>query len=199
MKPNKPFAESSEQNKDVILEVLTQVFEEPGQVLEIGSGTGQHAVYFSEKLPHLHWQPSDVADNLPGIRMWLEESDCDNLADCTEIDLQKHEFPQQAYDYVFTANTVHIVSWPLVQAMFAGVGQALKPGGRFVIYGPFNYEGKFTSESNARFDQWLKQRDPASGIRHFEELVKLAEGNEMVLLRDFEMPVNNRVLVWVKG
>jgi len=199
MMPNKPFAESSEQNKGVILEVLTQVFEEPGQVLEIGSGTGQHAVYFSEKLPHLHWQPTDVADALPGIRLWLEESDCDNLADCMEVDLQQHEFPKQTYDYVFTANTVHIVSWPLVQAMFAGVGQALKPGGRFVIYGPFNYEGNFTSESNARFDQWLKQRDPESGIRHFEELVELAGENGMGLLKDFEMPANNRVLVWEKG
>lgn len=195
---HKPYAESSEQNKDVILEVLEKIFTQPGKVLEIGSGTGQHAVYFAEKLPHLHWHPTDIAGALPGIQLWLADSDCDNLADCKELDLGIHEFPVEAFDYVFTANTVHIVSWPLVKEMFEGAGKVLKPGGRFAVYGPFSYGGQFTSESNAQFDQWLKRRDPASGVRNFEDLVALAEGWEMSLVGDFEMPVNNRVLVWGK-
>ena len=193
----KPFAESCEQNKQVILEVLRQVFVAPGEVLEIGSGTGQHAVYFTEQLPHLHWQPSDCADQIHGMKLWFDEVTHQRIKQPLVLDVNQ-AWPAQMFDYAFTANTLHIVSWPEVQAMFAGVGCVLKPDGLWAQYGPFNYGGQFTSESNARFDVWLKNRDPRSGIRNFEDLALLARQHGMVLHADHEMPVNNRTLVWQK-
>jgi cyclopropane fatty-acyl-phospholipid synthase-like methyltransferase len=194
----KPFAESSEQNKHAILAVLQQLFTKPGQVFEIGSGTGQHAIYFAEQLPHLHWQPSDIADQIPGMQLWFDEVNNPRILPPLVLDVEASDWPSSNTDYVFTANTLHIVSWSQVEAMFKGVAQLLKSGGLFAQYGPFNYQGAYTSESNARFDQWLKQRDPDSGIRDFEDLVRLAEENGMVLYGDFEMPANNRILVWRK-
>lgn len=195
---NKPYAESCEQNKHVILNVLRQTFVAPGKVLEIGSGTGQHAVHFTQHLPHLSWQPSDVAEQIPGMTLWFADVAHNRILEPLLLDVN-HHWPDEQFDYVFTANTLHIVSWPQVQAMFAGVGQVLKPNGLWAQYGPFNYGGQFTSESNARFDVWLKNRDPQSGIRNFEDLQMLAEQHGMLLLQDFEMPVNNRTLVWQKG
>lgn len=194
----KPFAESSEQNKNPILAVLKEYFAEAGVVLEVGSGTGQHAVYFSAELPHLSWQATDVTENLPGIRAWLDEAKRENLPAPIFLDVKQWHLFDSEYDYVFSANTMHIMSWPEVEKMFAGIGKALKPGGRFCLYGPFNYNRQYTSESNARFDQWLKMRDPQSGIRDFEELDQLARQAGMRLLRDVEMPVNNRILIWEK-
>ena len=195
---NKPFAESCEQNKQPILQVLAEIFSQPGLVFEIGSGTGQHAVFFSEQLPHLNWQPSDLADQLPGMQLWFEEANNERILQPLELDVNAESWPVRDADYVFTANTLHIVSWTEVQAMFAGVGQLLKSGGLFAQYGPFNYAGQFTSDSNARFDIWLKQRNPLSGIRNFEDLAELAGKHGMQLLADYEMPVNNRTLVWQK-
>lgn len=191
----KPFAESCEQNKDVILDVLRQTFTAPGNVLEIGSGTGQHAVHFTEYLSHLSWQPSDVADQIPGMKLWFAEVSHQRIREPFVLDVNNN-WPDENFDYAFTANTLHIVSWAEVQAMFAGVGRVLKPDGLWAQYGPFNYGGKFTSESNARFDVWLKNRDPKSGIRNFEDLALLARQHGMVLHADHEMPVNNRTLVW---
>jgi len=191
----KPFAESCEQNKDVILEVLRQTFTAPGNVLEIGSGTGQHAVHFTQHLPHLNWQPSDVADQIPGMKLWFAEVTHTRIREPFVLDVNNH-WPDETFDYAFTANTLHIVSWPEVQAMFAGAGRVLKQNGLWAQYGPFNYGGEFTSESNARFDVWLKNRDPESGIRNFEDLALLARQHGMVLQADHEMPVNNRTLVW---
>ena len=194
---NKPFAESSEQNKQVILQVLQTLFIAPGEVLEIGSGTGQHAVHCSQHLPHLMWQPTDCADQIPGMSLWFNDVTHQRIRPPLLLDVTQN-WPSQSFDYVFTANTLHIVSWVAVQSMFAGVGKNLKSGGLFVQYGPFNYGGKFTSDSNARFEQWLKSRDPLSGIRNFEDLEILAKQHNMVLHSDHEMPVNNRVLVWQK-
>ena len=194
---NKPFAESCEQNKQVILQVLQQIFTAPGEVLEIGSGTGQHAVYFTEHLPHVVWQPSDCADQIPGMQLWFDEVTHQRIRSPLVLDVMQ-TWPAYTFDYAFTANTLHIVSWPAVQSIFAGAGQVLKKGGLFAQYGPFNYGGQFTSESNARFDVWLKSRDPQSGIRNFEDLVWLAKQHNMVLHSDHEMPVNNRTLVWQK-
>lgn len=195
---SKPYAGSCDENKDVILDVLKRVFPEPGTVFEIGSGTGQHAVYFTEHLPHLYWQPSDLAAQLPGICMWIGEVDHNRIHAPHELDVSAAEWPVVLTDYVFTANTTHIVSWPQVQDMFRGVGRILRNGGVFAQYGPFNYGGRYTSESNARFDEWLKHRDPQSGIRNFEDLQTLAEANGLKLLADVEMPANNRTLVWQK-
>jgi cyclopropane fatty-acyl-phospholipid synthase-like methyltransferase len=194
---NKPFAESSEQNKQVILQVLQKIFTAPGEVLEIGSGTGQHAVHFTQHLPHVIWQPTDCADQIPGMKLWFNEVAHQRIKQPLVLDVNQ-TWPNQAFDYVFTANTLHIVSWPAVQAIFAGAGKILKSDGLFAQYGPFNYDGKYTSESNARFDMWLKDRDPQSGIRNFEDLLMLAKIHGMVLHSDHEMPVNNRILVWQK-
>ncbi|MFW2372444.1 MAG: DUF938 domain-containing protein [Gammaproteobacteria bacterium] len=199
MNLQRPYAESCEQNQQVILQILQQVFTNPGRVLEIGSGTGQHVLFFSNHMPHLSWQPTDIVSQLEAIRMWMEDADHDRIQSPRELDLRNtHWLIDQGYDYVFTANTTHIVSWPLVQAMFKGVAESLKSGGRFAQYGPFNYAGQYTSDSNARFDSWLKDRDPDSGIRNFEDLQVLAHSHGLELQQDYAMPANNRILVWRK-
>jgi len=158
-------------------------------VLEIGSGSGQHAAYFAAELPHLVWQASDVAENLPAIREWV--SDPPPL----ELDVER-PFPPVSADAVFTANTCHIMSWPQVERMMAGVASALPAEGVLAMYGPFHYGGKATSPSNAEFDAWLRARDPASGVRDFEAIVALARRHGLVLEEDNPMPANNRLLVF---
>ena len=195
---HKPFAESSEQNKQPILEVLVDLFDSPGEVLEIGAGTGQHAVFFPRHLSHLRWQPTDVAGALPGISLWIDEAALPNVSPPLALDVLSASWPVGRADYAFSANTAHIMHWPAVEAMFAGVGRILVPGGRFALYGPFNRDGAYTSESNARFDLWLKGRDPGSGIRDLEALNVLAEAGGMTLVRDIAMPANNAVLCWQK-
>ena len=194
----KPYAESADQNKEPILAVLRHEFRKPGLVLEIGSGTGQHAVFFSRYLPHLTWQPTELTSNLGGIELWLAEEGADNVLNPKSLDVCA-AWPEQSFDFIFSANTVHIMGWPAVVSMIKGIGTVLKPGGRFCLYGPFNYQGRFTSDSNARFDQWLKSRDPVSGIRDFESMNELAAEVGMMLLKDYEMPVNNRILCWQKA
>lgn len=195
----KPFAESCEENKRPILDVLRSEFAGVTRVLEIGSGTGQHAVFFAAQLPHLVWQTSDVSDYHAGIHAWLDEARLPNVRAPLALDVRCDTWPGTTFNGVFSANTAHIMGWPEVEAMFAGIGRILEPGGRFCLYGPFNYGGKFTTESNARFDQWLKARDPRSGVRHFEDLDRLANAAGMRLYRDYAMPANNRTLVWVRA
>jgi len=195
----RPYAESCDENKQVIFDVIKNIFSEPGRLLEIGSGTGQHAVYFTRQLPHIIWQPSDIEDQIVGIKLWMEEVDHNRIQPPVVLDVSNGLWPFENMDYVFTANTTHIISWLHVVAMFKGIGKVLKSGGMFAQYGPFNYNGEFSSESNARFDQWLKGRDAESGIRNFQDLEKLAAVNGMKLFKDYEMPANNRILVWQKG
>jgi len=194
----KPFAESCEQNKHVILDVLKEEFSNHQRVLEIGSGTGQHAVFFSQALPHLIWQCSDRFSELTGITAWLAEANSTNLLDPIELDVQSGRWPTTKYDAVFSANAVHIMSWAAVKSMFEGLNDCLSEQAVFCLYGPFNYQGKFTSESNARFDQWLKQRNPLSGIRDIDDINNLAEQCGLFLSNDYEMPANNRILCWRK-
>lgn len=197
---NKPYAESCDQNRDVILAVLKPRLADALAVLEVGSGTGQHAVYFGAAMPHLSWQTSDLAEHHPGIEAWLAEAALANVHAPVALDVSDPAaWPRDAYDAVFTANTVHIMGSPEVAALFAGVGRLLGSGGQFLIYGPFNYGGRYSSESNARFDQWLKDRDPRSGIKDLDWLKELADAADLVLEEDIEMPVNNRVLVWRKS
>ena len=195
---NKPFAESCEQNKVVILEVIQPLLQQARRVLEIGSGTGQHAVYFAAAMPHLEWFTSDRQEHHAGIQQWLDEVACDTIHPPMGLDVVRDEWPKLKFDAVFTANTAHIMHWEEVQAMFAGVGQLLERDGLFLMYGPFNYNHRYTSDSNARFDAWLKQRDPLSGIRNFEDLETLAGQAGMRLAMDFAMPANNRILSWQK-
>jgi len=193
---DKPFSESSAENREPILSVLREVFASCSEVLEIGSGTGQHAVYFGAELSHLSWQTADLPQHHAGIRMWLNEAALPNVLAPIALDVNRSDWLERRYDAVFSANTLHIVSWPEVEKLFAGVGTVLQPGGVLAIYGPFNYNGQFTSPSNARFDQWLKDRDPASGVRDFEAVDALAREQNLILERDIAMPVNNRTLVW---
>lgn len=194
----KPYAESCEQNRDPILTVLQEVFADRRHVLEIASGTGQHAVYFGQALPHLTWQTSELPDNHAGIQAWLDEADLPNVLAPVAIDVNDTNWPVPEVDAIFNANTVHIVAWTAVQRMFAGIGRALADGGILCLYGPFNYGGQFTSESNARFDVWLKNRNPESGVRDFEAIDQLAVAQGLKLIRDIAMPANNRSLVWRK-
>jgi cyclopropane fatty-acyl-phospholipid synthase-like methyltransferase len=193
---DKPFAESCEQNREPIIAVLREVFADRRHVLEIGSGTGQHAVYFASELPHLVWQTADVPQHHAGIRLWLEEAALPNVLPPLALEVNDTSWHSGRYDAVFSANTLHIMSWPEVEKFFAGVGEVLEAGGVLAVYGPFNYHGAFTSESNARFDAWLKARDPASGVRDFEAVDALARAQGLVLQQDIAMPANNRTLVW---
>lgn len=195
----KPVAESCIENRRPILTVLRQLLPGRGSLLEIGSGTGQHAVYFAPEFPTLKWQTSDRAENHPAIRAWLADEGVANILPPLLLDvLQPWPLQQPSFDTVFSANTAHIMGWQAVEAMFAGVGRVLCEGGLFLLYGPFNYKGRFTTEGNARFEQWLKQRDPQSGIRDIEALRALGSAHHLQLYRDFAMPANNRLLVWRK-
>lgn len=195
---NKPYSESCEQNRAPILAILRKAFADRCHVLEIGSGTGQHAVYFGAELPHLRWQTADVRAHHAGIEAWRTEAALPNVLPPLDLDANDIGWHAGRYDAVFSANTLHIMSFPEVEKCFAGIGQVLEPGGVLVVYGPFNYHGQYTSESNASFDQWLKSRDPASGIRDFETVDALARQQGLVLLHDHAMPANNRTLVWTK-
>jgi SAM-dependent methyltransferase len=192
----KPYSDACDENREPILEVIRQEFSACRTVLEIGSGTGQHAVYFGRQLPQLTWQPSDIAGNHPGINAWRNEAGLDNVPPPLQLDVSRDDWPAVCYDGVFSANTCHIMSWGEVESMFRGIGRVLLPGGVLCLYGPFNYRNAYTSDSNARFDAFLKSRDPASGIRNFEALDSLAADNGMRFRQDHEMPVNNRLLVW---
>lgn len=194
----KPYAESCEQNQAPILEVLKALFADRNRVLEIASGTGQHAVYFGRALPHLTWQTSELVQHHEGIQAWIDEAQLPNVLPPVAIDVNDAPWSIGTVDAVFNANTVHIVSWPEVERMFEGVAGVLEAGGVLCLYGPFNYGGAFTSESNARFDAWLKARDARSGVRDFEAVNRLAGSYGLILLRDVPMPVNNRILVWRK-
>lgn len=191
----KPYAEACERNRGPILEVLREHFADRRHVLELGSGTGQHAVHFAAALPQLTWQTSDVASNLAGMRLWLEESGLPNLPPPVALDVTG-AWPDKRFDAVFTANTLHIMGWPEVRILFAALPKVLAIDAVLAVYGPFNYGGQFTSPSNASFDEWLKQRSPHSGIRDFAAVDELARSIGFALAEDRQMPANNRTLIW---
>lgn len=193
----KPFSPSSERNRDPILAVLKPHFADRRRVLEIGSGTGQHAVYFAAAMPHLRWQCSDRANYLPGIRQWLGEEALPNTPEPLALDAND-DWSQigQRFDAIFTANTLHIMSWPEVERFFAQLPLILQDDAKLAIYGPFNYGGQFTSASNADFDAGLKAEKPWRGIRDFEAVNALAEHIGFKLVHDHAMPANNRCLLW---
>ena len=190
------FSEACERNKGPILEVLRSAFADVGRLLEIGSGTGQHAVWFGQNLRHLAWQPSEVPGQLPGLRARLEAEAPENVLAPMALDIARHPWPAAGVDGIFTANTLHIVSWSHVGHFFRGVGETLAPGGMLCVYGPFRYRGRFTTPSNAEFDLWLKRRDPVSGVRDFEAVEALAAAEDLALIADHPMPANNQCLGW---
>ncbi len=190
------FSEACERNKDPILRILVGAFRDCRHVLEIGSGTGQHAVYFARHLPHLIWQPTDLPENLPDLTERIEREGSSNLKLPIALDVRSHPWPSEPVDGVFSANTFHIIDWDAVEHFFRGVGQVLNTDGLLCMYGPFRYGGRYTSASNAAFDRYLKSCDPESGIRDFEAVNELAEAQGLRLTADHTMPANNQTLVW---
>ena len=192
---DKPCAPACERTREPILDVLRDHFGDRRAVLEIGSGTGQHAIFFAARLPHLVWQTSDRAENLPGIKAWLDEAGLPNTPPPLELDVTG-AWPAGRYDALFSANTLHIMPWSVVECLFAGLADILAAQGKVAIYGPFNYGGRFTSASNAAFDLRLKEDAPHQGIRDFEKVNRLAGMAGLELVEDRAMPSNNRCLVW---
>ena len=191
----KPYSDACERNRDPILAVLRDHFADRHRVLEIGSGTGQHAVHFAAALPQLTWQTSDLAPGLAGIRLWLEEAGLSNLPPPIALDVTG-PWPDTRFDAVFSANTLHIMGWPEVRALFEALPAVLTDDAVLAVYGPFNYDGRFTSDSNAAFDEWLKQRSAHSRIRDFAAVDELARSIGFYLVEDRAMPANNRTLIW---
>lgn len=191
----RPFSQACANNQQPILEIIRALFAEVDAVLEIGSGTGQHAVFFGAAMPHLRWQCSDRLENHPGIDAWREWAQLPNVLAPLNLDVNE-PWPIASTPAIFCANVIHIISWPEVEKLFAGIARHLRAPGIVCFYGPYNYAGRFTSESNARFDQWLKARDPRSGIRDFEKVDALARQAGLLLQADHALPANNRSLVW---
>jgi len=193
-----PFSQSCENNKAPILSVLKKALANSHRVLEVASGTGQHAAAFTQVLTHLNWQPTDLQENLEGIEGWRNAHPRSNFLPPQLLDIDRLPWTLGQYDAVFSANALHIVSRRSVEHFFSGVDGVLEEGGKLCLYGPFNYQGQFTSASNAQFDVWLKQRDQQSGIRDFEWIESLAESIGLTLVADHAMPANNRLLEWVR-
>lgn len=195
---DKPFSQACENNREPIFEVLGPLIAHKTRVLEIGSGTGQHAVWFAQHLPHLVWQTSDLSHNHPGIRLWLVDQPSHNLRAPIVLDMLADHWPETTYDVIYSANTAHIMPWEGVVNMLAQVGSHLLTGGLFCLYGPMGYAGKITPQSNIQFDLQLRQQAAHMGIRDFHDINRLAVDAGLVLLDDHSMPANNRLLVWEK-
>ena len=198
-----PFSQACENNKQPILEILQQELQDFNHVLEVGSGTGQHSVYFAPRLTHLTWQTSDVSAHHATINAWHTAYPAPNVYAPLAFDLEVDPLPislasNQPYDAVFTANTLHIISWSLVEKLFELVGEALSMDGKLIIYGPFNENGHYTSAGNQQFDSSLRQRDSKSGIRNLEDIIVLAKTHMLKLSDKYAMPANNQLLVFQK-
>jgi SAM-dependent methyltransferase len=193
-----PFSAACERNKDPILEVLRICFADRALVMEIGSGTGQHAVHFARALPHLTWYPTEQLPYLADLTQRVKLEGAQNLRVPTLLDVRQAVWPLRNADAMFTANTLHIMSWLEVMALFHGVGSVLAPGGVLCIYGPFRYNGRYTSDSNQDFDRMLNERDPNSGLRDITAVTALAVQYGLRLDADHDLPANNRLLVFAK-
>ena len=193
---DKPFSQACDNNKEAIRRVLAPHIAGGGRLLEIGSGTGQHGAYISPRYPQLQWQTSDRPENHPGIQAWVADCQLANFIAPIELDVNTAQWTGARVDFVFSANTVHIMAWHEVEKLFALLPGCLRPGGLMMLYGPFNYGGRFTSDSNRQFDLWLKGEAPHRGIRDFEAVDALAAANGLTLLEDHTMPANNRLLIW---
>jgi cyclopropane fatty-acyl-phospholipid synthase-like methyltransferase len=193
-----PFSAACERNKDPILEVLRVRFAGRTQVLEIGSGTGQHAVHFARALTHLIWHPTEQLAYLPDLAERVKLEGPHNLRPPNLLDVRQAVWPMRSVDAVFTANTLHIMSWAEVESLYRGLGSVLMPGGVFGVYGPFRYDGRYTSDSNRDFDRMLQERDPNSGLRDIQAVTTLAEQYGLRLDADHDLPANNRLLIFTR-
>ncbi|MFT4553679.1 MAG: cyclopropane fatty-acyl-phospholipid synthase-like methyltransferase [Chlamydiales bacterium] len=194
----KPLSPSCERNQVLILDILMFLLKDKKSVLEIGSGTGQHAVFFSKHMPHLVWQTSDLPDKHAGIIAWIEDSQLSNVLRPLSLDVNYDTFPHQEFDSVFTANTCHIMGWQSVLHLIEKVSKTLIPGGLFIIYGPFNFDGEYTAESNRAFDRMLKMENPIMGIRNFEDLSEHSSRHRLQFINKYSMPANNFILTFQK-
>ncbi|MFK8081292.1 MAG: DUF938 domain-containing protein [Granulosicoccus sp.] len=192
----KPCAPAAERNKQAILLRLQGILRPNDTVFEFGSGTGQHACHISSALPEVIWQPSDLEDKLAGIRQWIAESGCHNINQPLQLDLKKPVLPEFKASICFSANTLHIISWPLVEVLFEISSTMLGHSGKLCIYGPFSFDGRYTSDNNEQFDKQLRASDPDSGIRDVVALQDLAHSNGFSYATVFDMPANNHLLVW---
>ena len=192
-------SEAAERNREPILAVLAPVLSQTQRVLEIGSGTGTHALLFCARLPHLSWQPTDTGEYLPALRERLKREGTPNLLPVVELDVRRHPWPVGKVDAIYSANTLHIMSWSSVHDFFKGVGQTLTAPGLLCVYGAFRYGERYTSDSNAKFDAFLKQRDPDSGLRDAYEVDRLAQEQGLELMADHAMPANNQLRIWQRA
>ena len=194
---NKTMSPAAERNQEPILKVLKDfITYEDRRLLEVGSGTGQHAVYFAPHFPQLEWHPTDVSGKLKGIKQWMHEAGVRNIQPPVRLEIGKDDFPKLKFDVVFTANTFHIMPWKEGKSLIKLLGHRLREGSRAIFYGPFKYDGQFTSPSNEAFDRQLKESDPTSGIRAFEDINKAMIKNGFELIDDIDMPANNQMLVY---
>jgi SAM-dependent methyltransferase len=192
-----PDAPATARNREPILALLREQFATCREVLEIGSGTGQHAVHFAAALPHLRWQTSDLEANHPGIRAWIAAARLDNVLAPLILDAGRPDtWPARRFDAVFSANTLHIMAWPEVEALFANLPRVLAAQARVIVYGPFNVGGGYTSPGNEAFDAQLRAADPHRGLRDLEAVQALAADAGLAFVADVPMPANNRALVW---
>lgn len=194
-----PFSQASEKNKRVILEVLARHLRRGDSVLEIGGGSGQHAVFFATCFREVHWQSSDVSSNVDSLNLRISAAQLPNLPTAISLDVNDSDWNCSGCNVIYSANSLHIMSAASVENFFAGAGTLLRENGRLLAYGPFKYNGAFTTESNAHFDLWLKDQDPRSGVRDFEWVNGLAESAGLSLIEDNAMPANNQFLVWKKS
>ena len=194
-----PYSSAAERNRQPILDQLRDLLPGEGTVLEIGSGTGQHAAFFSRNLPGLRWQPSDRAVNLAGLETCFSNEGNERILPVLELDVLADAWPECSYEAAYSANTAHIMPWQAVVAMFAGVSRCLVSGASFVLYGPFNLDGEYTSESNAEFDRRLRAGDPHMGLRDLAAIEDLANQHQMRLKQRRAMPANNFILVFEKS
>ncbi len=193
----KPFSAAAERNRIPIGEVLERVLPESCNVLEIGAGTGQHALYFCSLRPAWRWLPSEHPDALEMLRHELVDHGADNLESPIALDVAG-EWPERRFDAVYSANTAHIMPIGAVEAMFRGVGGHLSETGRFVLYGPFKRGGRHQAPSNADFDAGLRRRDPAMGIRDLSAIDAMADSSGLTRIAELALPVNNHILIFEK-
>ena len=193
-----PFASAAKRNRQPILDQLRRLLPATGMVLEIGSGTGEHAVFFSRHLPGIVWQPSDRNENLAGLEARFAAEGNPRIRSPLKLDVDKDTWPTASYEAAYSANTAHIMPWQTVGAMFAGISSHLRIGGRFCLYGPFNIDNSHTSQSNAHFDAQLRYADPQQGLRDMAALETLANRQQMQLELKITMPSNNFILVFKK-
>ena len=190
------YSQAAENNKAPIADVMGKHLPPDASVLEIGSGAGQHALHMSHTFPGITWLPSERKAVVPILMANLALYESNNIQPPLVLDLADFTWSGDPVDAVYAANVMHIVSDSLGKRLVQLAADALRSSGLLMLYGPYKYNGQFTTESNAAFDQWLKDRDPASGVRDFEAVLATAQCSGLTLAQDYAMPANNQMLIF---